>query len=109
MSRREFSRKIMAAAALRARGDFEIWPCRLGGGGVYYDHRVPDALGGEAPLDNCQVLCRSCHGSKTTKRDIPTISKSKRNFNKAHGIKKPRSLRSWRRFSGEIVYATRER
>jgi 5-methylcytosine-specific restriction protein A len=109
MSRREFSRKIMAAAALRASGHCEICTCRLREGGFHYDHRIPDALGGEPTLDNCQVLCRSCHGSKTTKRDIPTISKSKRNFNKAHGIKKPRSLRSWRRFSGEIVYATRER
>lgn len=89
MSRREFSGKTMAQAALRADGRCEGCTRRLMAGDYHYDHIIPDALGGDPTLDNCQVLCRSCHGVKTTTQDVPRIAKSKRNYRKARGIKKP--------------------
>ena len=101
--RNEFPAKIKAAAAIRAAGHCEECTRRLATGDYHYDHIIPDALGGEATLDNCQVLCRSCHGGKTSKEDRPRIAKAERNFRKAHGIKKPSQFRGWRRFDGTVV------
>jgi len=107
--RREFTNYVKAQAALRANGRCEQCTARLMTGGYHYDHRVPDAMGGDASEDNCQVLCKACHDLKTRKTDVPQIAKAKRRQNKHHGIRKPRSIRAWRRFGGEIVYASRER
>lgn len=87
--RTEFTAKVKAAAAMRANGHCEECSRRLMTGDFHYDHVIPDALGGEATLENCAVLCRSCHGSKTTKSDVPRIAKANRNFRKARGIRKP--------------------
>ena len=38
----------------------------------------PPALGGWDTTNNMQILCRLCHGTKTTKRDAPTIAKVER-------------------------------
>lgn len=87
--RREFSAKVKADAAIRANGHCEGCSRRLLAGDFHYDHEIPDGLGGEPTLENCRVLCRSCHKLKTTKADVPRIAKAKRNFRKARGIKKP--------------------
>lgn len=87
--RREFPQKVKAQAALRANGHCESCSRKLLGFDHHYDHDIPDGLGGEPTLDNCRVLCRSCHSAKTTKRDVPRIAKAKRNFRKARGIRKP--------------------
>jgi 5-methylcytosine-specific restriction endonuclease McrA len=42
------------------------------------DHILPLALGGTNATDNLQILCRSCHRSKTSHSDIPRIAKTKR-------------------------------
>lgn len=76
--RREFSAYTKAQAALRANGRCEECTARLGDGGFHYDHIIPDAIGGEPTLENCQVLCLTCHRAKTTKRDIPRAAKTKR-------------------------------
>lgn len=47
-------------------------------GDINYDHINPDGLTGEPTLENCAVLCRSCHQLKTGKRDVPRIAKAKR-------------------------------
>lgn len=107
--RREFSGKVMAEAALRANGQCECCTRRLMTGDYHYDHIIPDALGGEPLLGNCQVLCRSCHSVKTTKEDVPRIAKAKRNFKKAKDIHKPRTITRWRRFDGSIREAGKER
>ncbi len=75
--RREFPAKIKAAAFERCGGHCEqcTAPIRYG---AQYDHRVPDALGGEPTLTNCRVLCKTCHGLKTTQEDVPRIAKVKR-------------------------------
>ena len=77
--RREFPPKVKVAAFERAKGRCEC--CRVvirPGNGPEYDHRVPDAVGGEPTLENCEVLCRNCHGAKTATGDIPAIAKTKR-------------------------------
>ena len=42
------------------------------------DHILPLAMGGTNAPENLQILCRSCHRSKTTQSDIPRIAKTKR-------------------------------
>ncbi len=43
----------------------------------HYDHIIPDWMGGDASLDNCQVLCRLCHAKKTA-ADVGAIAKVRR-------------------------------
>lgn len=109
--RKEFTAKIKVAAFQRSEGCCE--QCHTGmklmAHDVRYDHRIPDGLGGEPTLENCQVLCRSHHDIKTAKHDVPGIAKSKRIQRRQAGIKKPRTIRAWRRFGGAIVYASRDR
>ena len=52
-----------------------------------YDHRIPAAIGGAATLENCQVLCKTCHGLKTTATDVPQIAKTKRILEKRIGAR----------------------
>ncbi|PWE26689.1 endonuclease [Pararhodobacter marinus] len=95
MSRRrsEFPGKIRAAAFERAKGCCEECGVSIRpGNGPEYDHRIPDALGGEPTLDNCAVLCRSCHGAKTAKEDVPRIAKAKR-VQRGHINAKPKPTR----------------
>jgi 5-methylcytosine-specific restriction enzyme A len=109
--RREFSKQVRRDAFLRANGCCEGDGCgaRLTIGKYAYDHRIPDGLGGEPTLENCQVLCASCHKIKTGQRDVPAIAKTKRIRDREIGIKKSRSIRAWRRFDGTPVFAPKER
>jgi hypothetical protein len=51
------------------------------------------------------VLCKTCHGAKTAKQDVPAIAKSKRVRNKhINATDKRRGFRGWRRMNGEIVW-----
>ena len=76
-------------------------------GDIFYDHVIPDALGGDNSLKNCQVLCRAHHDPKTHTEDVPRIAKMKRQQDKDRGIRKPKSRLSNPRFkqkvSGEVV------
>ena len=107
--RQEFSTKVKASAALRANGHCENCTRKLMQGDYHYDHEIPDALGGLATIENCRVLCRACHGAKTTKADMPRIAKANRNFRKSHGIRKVSRFASartskWKKkLSGEVV------
>lgn len=76
--RREFPPKVMVDAFERAKGRCEKCSARLVPGKFQYDHRIPDAMGGEPTLENCVVLCSACHSIKTTTKDIPAIAKVKR-------------------------------
>jgi 5-methylcytosine-specific restriction endonuclease McrA len=78
MSRREFPAKIKVAAFERSGGHCERCTAPLRVGRFAYDHVLPDALGGEPTLINCEVLCASCHGAKTFSGDVPRIAKMKR-------------------------------
>lgn len=107
--RTEFTAKVKAAAAMRANGQCEECTRRLMTGDFHFDHVIPDGLGGTATLDNCAVLCRSCHSLKTTRRDVPTIAKAKRNYNKARSIRKQSQFAcsknsKWKKkLNGEVV------
>lgn len=111
MSRRDFPDKVKAQAFLRANGQCEGKKCgaRLTVGKFAYDHDLADNLGGEPTLENCKVLCLVCHKHKTKTQDMPKITKGRRLRKGQMGIKKPRTIRAWRRFSGELVIAPRER
>lgn len=75
----------------------------------HFDHIIPDAIGGDASLQNCQVLCVPCHDAKTRKIDIPVIAKAKRNYDKHRGIRKPsqfpcsRNSRFKKKIDGTVV------
>lgn len=90
--RREFSKQVKRQAFERANGLCEGKNCgaKLFVGKYAYDHVIPDALGGDPILDNCAILCKSCHAAKTQKSDVPTIAKAKRISNRHRGITTPR-------------------
>ena len=69
MSRQEFDKPTKLAAWKRSEGYCEICTAKLFPGHIDYDHRVPDALGGEPTLENCQCICDVCHDLKTDKGD----------------------------------------
>jgi len=94
MARREFSAKVRALAFERAGGHCEGCTARLTVGKFAYDHVVPDALGGEPVLTNCEVLCTNCHGAKTHKGDVPRIAKAVRT-NRKHIGARPRPKHRW--------------
>lgn len=86
--RREFSRKIKAAAIARAAGHCERCRAVLKAGGAEVDHILEDALGGEPVLANAQVLCAPCHKEKTAER-IVKIRKADRQRDKSTGAIRP--------------------
>ena len=90
--RRNFPDKVKAEAFERAKGRCQGCTAKLFVGKIHYDHRIPDAMGGEPTLENCDVLCTSCHSEKTTRLDVPAIAKVKR-IRAAHiGARKPRGF-----------------
>lgn len=58
-ARQEFSKPVRRAARLRADGRCEGagCGCTLTVGKFQYDHVIPDWMGGEPVLSNCQLLC----------------------------------------------------
>ncbi len=109
MKRREFSTWVKSQAALRSGGNCESCTRKMLAGDWHYDHRIPDAMGGEPSLDNCQVLCKACHSVKTGKHDIPQIAKAKRRERARFGIRKRSTLACSRdskfkkKITGEVV------
>jgi 5-methylcytosine-specific restriction enzyme A len=73
-----------------------------------YDHIQALINGGKHAESNLQLLCVPCHAAKT-KADVAEKSVTARKRTKHLGIKKPRAMRSWRKFNGEIVHAGRDR
>jgi 5-methylcytosine-specific restriction endonuclease McrA len=73
-----------------------------------YDHVTALINGGENRESNLQLLCCECHRQKTS-ADVAEKSVTARVRAKHLGLKKPRTIRSWRRFDGSIVHASRER
>lgn len=106
--RREFSKAVRLAAFQRCKGHCEECTTKLYSGRFDYDHDKEDTFGGEPTLENCRVLCRACHDKKTRTR-AAVIAKSNRIRNRVIGVKKKRTITSWRKFNGEIVHASRER
>lgn len=88
--RREFPRKIKAAALARAAGKCEKCDAALKPREGEVDHILPDILGGEPVLANAQVLCRVCHAEKTA-ADIQRTRKADRQRDKATGAIRPKA------------------
>lgn len=109
MSRREFSADVRRAAWKRCNGRCEAKGCgaKLQVGKFQYDHIVPDGLGGEPTLENCQVLCAAHHEAKTIEQDRPIMQKAD-NIKAKHLDFKPK--RPWSQFrkkmNGEVVRRT---
>lgn len=88
----EFSGKIRVAAFERCKGRCESCGLKIRlGNGPEFDHSTPDAVGGAVTLENCVVLCRTCHSVKTAKTDVPEIAKTKRIYKKAIGAERKKS------------------
>jgi hypothetical protein len=89
MKRLEFSNKTKNAAYERCGGVCEGCGERFRPDDrLEFDHVVPDALRKNNALENCQVLCSSCHLEKT-RGDITRISKAKRVEKKHNGTFRP--------------------
>lgn len=73
-----------------------------------YDHAISLVLGGQNRESNLQFLCVPCHKAKT-RLDVKLKAKVARVRKRHLGIKKPRTIRSWRKFNGEVVHASRDR
>jgi 5-methylcytosine-specific restriction endonuclease McrA len=80
--RNEFTSKVKISAWERCGGNCEKCLTRIIGL-PEYDHILPDAMGGEPTIENCQVLCSKCHRLKTSGEDVPLIAKTKRTKRKA--------------------------
>jgi 5-methylcytosine-specific restriction protein A len=90
--RTEFPNKVKRDALQRAKdngGKCENPGCGafLSFSKYHYDHVIPDQMGGEATLENCQVICFACHKIKTRK-DVADIAKAKRRSDKHNGVRR---------------------
>lgn len=91
--RREFPAKVKLAAYDRCRINGKPHCERCGKrilGLPEYDHDLPDGLGGEPTLENCKVLCGTCHRKKTGEEDVPMMAKADRVKRKAAGVRRKR-------------------
>jgi len=77
----------------------DAWDC---------DHIVALANGGEHRERNLAPALREKHREKTA-QDVKQKARNDRVRKRHMGIKKPRSIRGWRRFDGTVVHASRER
>lgn len=109
--RQEFSSKTKDQAFERSGGfcegtkeDGSRCGLPLQPGRIRYDHRIPDWLGGEPTLENCQVLGWCCDKPKTA-NDQATIAKTKRVLRKHLGIRRAGRTIPGRRFDGTPIPA----
>lgn len=72
------------------------------------EHKLALSLGGENRESNLAPALAAPHKVKTAS-DMKQKAKNDRVRKKHLGIRKPRTLRRWRRFNGDIVEAGRDR
>ncbi len=106
--RAEFSKRTKLIAWNRSNGQCEKCTAKMFPGNVEYHHIKECAFGGDDLPENCLAICRACHRYITGER-AAVIAKSNRLRGRHIGVKKPRSIRSWRKFDGTVVHARRER
>jgi len=92
VKRDEFTAKTKEQAYERSKGRCENKLCGLPLqiGKIHFDHIIPCRLGGTGEIQNCQVLCESCHKEKTAKQDIPQIAKTRRQHRRHIGAVEPK-------------------
>jgi 5-methylcytosine-specific restriction protein A len=89
MSRSEFAKKTKLAAFERSNGCCEHCFNKIITS-AEYDHVLPDYLGGDNSLDNCECLCKKCHAIKT-KSDRNGIDRARRGLEKLAGARNRKS------------------
>lgn len=72
------------------------------------EHVKPLSMGGADDETNMRPAHVECHAAKTA-GEAPPRAKANRNRARALGIRKPRTIRQWRKFDGTPVLAPRER
>lgn len=88
--RQEFSKLTRNRAFERAQGRCE---CGCGlkiQGTPEYHHRIEAAVGGDASLENCQVLDPKCHRRITREETVPAVTRAKRLEEKRLGLRTKR-------------------
>ncbi len=110
MTRRSITHAARARIFLAASG-----LCHICGLQIYaikqrwdVEHVKPLWLGGTDDESNMRPAHINCHASKSAD-EAPQRAKSNRIRARRIGIRKPRSIRQWRRFDGSIGTAPRER
>lgn len=100
----EFSRAQRREIHARANGHCEGCGAALKTGEGEYDHRVAQGYGGVNTVENGQLLCRTCHGTKTAK-DKGITEKVKRVRDKHNGTYPPSKskLRSRNNLKGPTI------
>jgi 5-methylcytosine-specific restriction protein A len=93
---------------IHAKAEGRCAKCGLEANPGQYDHAISLILGGKNAESNIQLLCVPCHKGKT-RLDVKLKAKVARVRQRHIGIKKPRTIRAWRKFNGQPVYAERER
>jgi 5-methylcytosine-specific restriction protein A len=86
---RTFSKQTRRAAFARCGGACETCTAPLIDGQIAYDHVVPYELSRDSSIENCAVLCKTCHGIKTRTADLPAIAKASRQYDRAIGAAGP--------------------
>lgn len=67
-----------------------------------YEHRIALCNGGRHAEDNIVLVLKAAHKAKTA-ADVKARAKIDRIRKREAGIKKPRTIKSWRRFDGSVV------
>ena len=88
-NRRTFSAKVKRAAWKRCKSLCEGCTAAIAAGGFEYDHDICWELSRNSSLENCRILCRACHRTKSAERDIPVIVEMRRMSDFHHGISSP--------------------
>ncbi len=88
--RSEFSKSVRDAAWYRCEDRCDICKQEFAGRRPEYHHHLEAALGGSNDLENCQVLCPTCHRYITTATSIPRTSKVRRILEKRAGLRRPK-------------------
>lgn len=73
------------------------------------EHVIALINGGENRESNLAPILRGKAHKEKTARDVAIKSKTARVRKRHLGMKKPRTIRAWRKFNGDPVYAGRER
>jgi len=72
------------------------------------EHKIALCNGGLHAESNLAPALKTPHKIKT-RADRRVKARTDKRRKKHHGIKKPRTITRWRKFNGDIVYASRER
>jgi hypothetical protein len=79
-------------------------------GKTFYEHVIPDGLGGEPTAENGAALCFDCWRAKTRAYDVPQVARAKRVSEKQFGVRKSktplpagRHSRWKRKLNGKVV------